>query len=110
MKEYEEPTKIGEVYLQFCGDVPVYNVDESQSTGIVFSPVHKDPEGGHLCYISHETGKITNEDGTPYVPFYTDYKAGCILTHCNSITQFKAQELDKCTEHVKKRLEKMNKP
>jgi hypothetical protein len=54
--------------------VPVYySVDSSKSVCICRGPLNRTDGGGKLVYVNNETGKMTYEDGTPYVHEKVEY-------------------------------------
>lgn len=114
----EEPSSVkllGTVDLPYSDNTKIYQcIDSSSSTGIIFGPIAEDPNTGRVMYWNNKFGedsRMTNKDGSPYthIPFDNRYKATAVLTHCNTLEEFKEQEFEECIKRIHERLDKQYK-
>jgi len=90
-----KPTRIGE-YM--CASV-YYDPDRTDTIGRVRGPIGPVEQVG-IVFLNHETGKITMENGEPYVPKKYEYETKFYLVPTDDIDE--AIELIKNEVDVRK--------
>ena len=110
----DKPKEIGEFGGCYGGVDMVVKVfyDKTKTKddiGICFAPIDKDPNAGKMIWVNHIKKTATYEDGSPFKPHKSRYKAAFVVTGYKDYKQFIDEAGVKVIERIKERLSKMNK-